>query len=99
MRVGQLSPLLLLPPGGKTTAAGPGEGTLTFGQILRQKLQEVSDLQKQADQLTSQFLAGGNVELHQVMLAVEQAGLALQLTMQVRNKLVEAYQEIARMQI
>ena len=72
---------------------------LDFGQILQQKLQEVNQLQLKSDELTQQFFAGEDVELHDVMLAAEQANLALQLTVQIRNKLVEAYQEISRMQI
>ena len=45
------------------------------------------------------MLTGKPVDLHQVMIAAEQAGLALQLTVQVRNKIIEAYQEISRMQV
>ena len=72
---------------------------LDFGQVLHSKLQEVNQLQLEANELTKEFLAGGNIELHDVMLAAEQSSLALQLTVQIRNKIVEAYQEIARMQI
>lgn len=72
---------------------------LDFGQILQQKLQEVNQLQLKSDELTQQFIAGEDIELHDVMLAAEQANLALQLTVQIRNKLLEAYQEISRMQI
>lgn len=71
----------------------------SFTEIIREKLQEVNQLQLRADDLTKQFLAGGQVELHDVMLAAEKANLALQLTMQIRNKIVEAYQEVSRMQI
>lgn len=70
-----------------------------FGEVLHQKLQELNQLQIKSDELTQQLLAGGDVELHDIMLAAEQANLALQLTVQIRNKLVEAYQELSRMQI
>jgi len=70
-----------------------------FGEVLHKKLQEVNQLQIRSDELTQQLIAGGDVELHDVMLAAEQANLALQLTVQIRNKLVEAYQELSRMQI
>jgi len=71
----------------------------SFGELLRQKLAEVNNLQLRSDELTREMLAGKPVDLHQVMIAAEQAGLALQLTVQVRNKIIEAYQEISRMQI
>ncbi|MDK2985127.1 MAG: flagellar hook-basal body complex protein FliE [Clostridia bacterium] len=73
--------------------------TASFNEILQEKLSEVNSLQQKADKLTESFLAGEPVELHKVMLAMEKADLALQLTVQVRNKLIEAYQEISRMQI
>ncbi|MDS1029523.1 flagellar hook-basal body complex protein FliE [Bacillota bacterium LX-D] len=72
---------------------------LNFAQVLQDKLNEVNELQLEADNLTQQYLTGGPVELHNVMLAGEKATLALQLTVQVRNKIVDAYQEISRMQI
>lgn len=70
-----------------------------FGKMLQKQLQQVSDLQVQADKITESFLAGDVQDLHQVMAATEKANLALQLTVEIRNKLVEAYQEIYRMQI
>lgn len=70
-----------------------------FGETLQKKLREVNQLQLKSDELTRQFVAGEDIELHDLMLAAEQANLALQLTVQIRNKLVEAYQEISRMQI
>lgn len=71
----------------------------SFREILTQKLEEVDRLQKEADTLVQRFAAGQVEDVHQVLLAAEKANLALQLTVQVRNKVVEAYQEIARMQI
>lgn len=85
--------------GTKNEGNGAAAVAASFGQVLREKLQEVNQLQLQADELTKQFVAGGEVDLHDVMLATEQANLALQLTVQIRNKIVEAYQEISRMQI
>ena len=70
-----------------------------FGQLLEEKLQQVNNMQLEADKITEQFLAGDVQELHQVMIAAEKANLALQLTVEVRNKLIEAYQELYRMQI
>lgn len=71
----------------------------SFGQILGQKLEEVNSLQKNVDQLTETFLAGGPVEIHEMLIAAEKADIALRETVAVRDKLVEAYKQIANMQI
>ena len=71
----------------------------SFGDIIADALNEVNGLQVNADKLTQQYLAGETTDIAGVLIATEQANLALQLTVQVRNKIVEAYQEISRMQI
>lgn len=70
-----------------------------FSQVLGEYLQEVNRLQLDAEAKTRQLLAGENIELHQVMLAAQKAELALELTQTLRNKVIEAYQEIMRMQV
>lgn len=70
-----------------------------FDEILKESLKKVnSDLLK-SESLTRDFALGKDVELHQVVIASEQASLALQLTIQIRTKIIEAYQEIMRMQL
>ncbi|MEW6661719.1 MAG: flagellar hook-basal body complex protein FliE [Bacillota bacterium] len=98
MKVALMAPQSLVLPKGippKADLAPAG----SFGDLLKQKLAEVNSLQLKADELTRQMLAGQPVDLHQVMIAAEQASLALQLTVQIRNKVIEAYQEVSRMQI
>jgi len=70
----------------------------SFGEILKTYLQKVNTEQKIADEMINRFLAG-EADIHQVMIALEKAELSFQLMMQVRNKLIEAYHEIMRMQI
>lgn len=70
-----------------------------FAEMLRDALSQVDQKQKAAAEKIKQFATGEVQDLHEVMLAVQEAGLSLQLTLQVRNKIVEAYQEISRMQI
>ena len=70
-----------------------------FGNYLKDALKEVNRLESHADTLTKKLAAGENVDIHDVMIATEKANIALQLTIQVRNKAVEAYNEIMRMQI
>lgn len=70
----------------------------SFGQTLTRVLNEVSDTRDQAGDLARRFAAGENVELHQVMAAGEEAGIALDLLVELRNKVVEAYRSVISMQ-
>lgn len=71
----------------------------SFGDVLKDSLNKVNEAQLHSEQITHDFVIGKDVELHQVMIATEKANLALQLTMQIRNKVIESYQEIMRMQV
>jgi flagellar hook-basal body complex protein FliE len=75
----------------------PAEATENFSQLLKKSIDEVNKMQVQSDQLTEKLVRGENVDLHQVMIASQKASITLQTTMEVRNKVVEAYQEIMRM--
>lgn len=72
---------------------------VTFISELKKKLDEVNDDQVKAEAVTESFIKGDDVDIHQVMLVNEEAKLSLQMAVQVRNKLVEAYQELNRMQL
>jgi len=71
----------------------------SFAEIINQKLEEANALQKEADRLTEDFILGKPVEIHQMLIAAEKAELALRQTVAVRDKLIEAYKQIANMQI
>lgn len=70
-----------------------------FGDILKGFLNKTNDQILTAEKMIQDYTLGKDVELHQVIMASEQANLALQMTMQVRNKIIEAYQEVMRMQV
>lgn len=72
---------------------------ISFFDTLKEKLDEVNNQQLEADAVTQAFVKGDNVDVHQVMIAGEEAKQSLELAVQVRNKLVEAFQEISRMQL
>lgn len=74
------------------------EGENSFGNTLTRALNEVSDARDRSGDLTQRFAAGENVELHQVMAASEEAGLALDLLIEMRNKVLEAYRSVISMQ-
>lgn len=71
----------------------------SFGEFLAESLNEVNDLQLKSRDASMNLAAGRVDDISQVVIAGEKAGIALQLTMQVRNKVVEAYQEVMRMQV
>lgn len=71
----------------------------SFSELVGGFLEGVNSLQKEADQAIQEVVLGKEENLHQAMIALEKANLALELTVQVRNKVVEAYQEIMRMQV
>ncbi|RJQ30958.1 MAG: flagellar hook-basal body complex protein FliE [Peptococcaceae bacterium] len=82
--------------------AGGGKNTRTsvnFGDVLASAVNKVNEAQLKADKLTGQFLAGEIQDVHQVTIAMQEARLTMQLALEVRNKVVEAYQEMARMQV
>lgn len=74
-----------------SAASGP-----SFGQMLQGALGQVSTLQDHAGQMATSFAQGKTGDIHSVMIASEQATMALQLTTQIRNKAIDAYQEIMR---
>lgn len=77
------------------TVQPPGGGENIFGRAL----DEVNQIKAQAGALQESMYAGDPVELHRVMIAAEEAGTAFDLLVEMRNRLVEAYQELMRMQI
>lgn len=71
----------------------------SFAEMLKGSVDKVNTMQKEADQAVQDLLIGKDQNIHQVMIAVEKANLSLHLMMQVRNKLMSAYEEIMRTQV
>lgn len=89
---GGLAPALIQVPG---ATSPPG----AFQQVLDGAIGRVEGLARAADQSVERFLAGEGEELHGTVMATQRAELAFELFLQVRNKVVQAYQEIMRMQM
>jgi flagellar hook-basal body complex protein FliE len=89
-----LAPLPNLAAAGTSLNAGPSFGTLLAGAIGR-----TDQVQQNAQSSIDKFLSGEDEEVHKVALATQQASLSLDLFLQVRNKVVSAYQEVMRMQM
>jgi flagellar hook-basal body complex protein FliE len=83
---------------GKPQETGKDKGA-SFADTLSESLGKVNDLQKEADKAIEDFVSGETRNIHETMIAVNKADLAFRLTMQVRNKIVEAYQEVMRTQV
>lgn len=76
----------------------PGDSDGTFGATLKTAINQVEQIHTSAEQQVTDLLKGDRSDVHNVMIAVEKADVAFQLMMQVRNKIVSAYQEVSRMQ-
>lgn len=85
-----------LAPESSGSPSGTGTTPKTFGEMLGSALDDVNASQLHADRVTEQFAAGAPMDIHQVMIAMQEANVSLDLTVQVRNKLLDAYQEIMR---
>ena len=84
------------PIGAPPALAGQSEQTasISFGKMLTHAIAEVNQAQLHAGDITARFAAGEPLDVHQVMIASQEASVALNLAMQVRNKIVDGYTEI-----
>lgn len=83
-----------------TQKGGVEKGSSTdFSKTLMDVLKQVNESQQNAAQTQQAFMTGQPVDYHDLMIAMEKASVGMQLTMAVRNKILEAYQEINRMQV
>ncbi|MBI4774899.1 MAG: flagellar hook-basal body complex protein FliE [Deltaproteobacteria bacterium] len=74
-------------------------GGPSFSDMVEDAFNKVNKLQFEANRSVAEISTGGNASIHQTMIALEKATLSFQLMMQVRNKVVEAYREVMRMQV
>lgn len=93
-----LNPLQIDQTSKDTSKASENQG-LGFSDVLKSAIDEVNNLQTQSSDIKNKLVTGDIDDIHQVMIASEKANLAFQLTVAIRNKVVDAYQEIMRMQV
>ncbi len=96
--IGPINPKLQLPEI-RTPGSQEGEKGTGFGEILKDAISTVNELQHQSDQEIQKLMTGESQDLHTTVIAMQKADLSFQMMMQVRNKIVQAYQEIMRMQV
>lgn len=82
-----------------TASSTPAETQKKFSVFLKQSIDEVNKAQIQSDAVTEKMALGENVDLHTVMITSQKASIMMQTTIEIRNKAVEAYQEMMRMQV
>jgi flagellar hook-basal body complex protein FliE len=85
-----------LPTSPTTPSSTGAEGG--FGDTLKNAINQVNELSDSSNQEVTQLVQGDRQDVHNVMIAVEKADIAFQLMMQVRNKIVSAYQEVSKLQ-
>lgn len=74
-------------------------GKSSFSEILKNTIEEANELKKESDRLTTDYVAGKTENLHEVMIASQKAEVAISFVVELRNRLMEAYQEFSRMQV
>lgn len=87
---------------GASNAAKPSAVTQTensFSNILESLVSNTNQQQQSADQAIQELHAGGEKNLHEAMISMEKADISMRYMVQVRNKVIDAYQEIMRMQV
>ena len=92
------APLPSLPAGGLAGQIGSAPATEGFGQMLEGLVSTVGSKQAEATAITRKVLLGDSDQMHQSVIAMQEASVAFGLMVEVRNKLVDSYQELMRMQ-
>ncbi len=82
-----------------TQLDGKQDGKSAFGSVLKDSIKEINALQSQADQAIAKVELENSGSIHEAMIALEKADISFRAMMQVRNKIIEAYQEVMRMQV
>ena len=93
--IGGLPPLPSMP----AVAGSPGGAAPGFGDALMHSLQQGSRFEHRADALIQDVAIGGKTQVHEVMIATTEAALAVDMLVQVRDKALEAYTDVMRMQL
>ncbi len=94
MKIDGIGGQLNAPQIGGTKAEGVGGSS--FGDTMKKAITDVNDLQTSADQMATKLASGDAVEIHQAMIAMQKASTALQFTLAIRNKIIDAYHEVMR---
>ena len=95
--VEQLKPLTGIEP--KKAEGDKTSESTSFGDVLKGAIMDINNLQNDADKAIANVQLEDAGSIHDAMIALEKAGISFQVMMQVRNKILDAYQEVMRMQV
>lgn len=98
-QINPIGPLRDLNTAEKSKSIQNPAGGASFKETLNNFLSDVNDMQKKADQSIQKMVAGEITDVHQVMSSVEEASTAFNMMMEIRNKVMDAYQEIMRIRL
>jgi flagellar hook-basal body complex protein FliE len=98
-QINQIQSFNIQPLNSTNTVKASGEIQSKFAGFLKDSIKEVNDAGLVSNEMTNKLIRGENVDLHNVMIASEKSSIMLQTTMEIRNKVIDAYQEMMRMQM
>lgn len=80
-------------------ALPPADGAASFKELLENSIRQVNEMQQASDKAKTDLFTGGTENIGEALSSIKKADLAFQQLVEIRNKLVDAYQEVMRMQI
>lgn len=83
----------------RTDPTFDNKNVATFEETVKKFIEDVNEAQRYAGETVDRFMTGEIKDIHDVMIAVEKAGTSFELIMEIRNRMIEAYHEIMRMQV
>lgn len=84
---------------GAAGAPGAADKADSFSTVLKGKIREINELQQEADKAITGVMLDDSRSIHEAVIALEKANVSFRTMMEVRNKIIEAYQEVMRMQV
>ena len=97
--INSLAPSLQMPGISQANAPGATEGAKSFKNFLLESIGEVNSMQQDADKAVENMMTGGDVNPAEVLTAVQKADIAFRMMIQVRNKMVQAYDEVKNIRV
>lgn len=98
-QISQIQSINMQPLNTGNSIKSTGDVQSKFANFLKDSINQVNEAGIESNEMTNKLVKGENVDLHNVMIAAEKSNIMLQTTMEIRNKVIDAYQEMMRMQI
>jgi flagellar hook-basal body complex protein FliE len=99
MQIPGIQPISISGAAGAVLPTRPSDATSQVGETFSQMLDSLNQSQLDSDNLVQQMASGGDVDLHQVMIGMEENDVNFKVAMAIRDRLVDAYREVMRMSV